>query len=184
MILCINLYIVFKIVDTNTERNLGPNQVGEIRLFSEFFSMNGFYDRDVSDSYDEKGWLKTGDLGYYDENNCIHLAGRCKDMLKYRSFKISPQKLEYILECHPAVDRAVVVGIPHHIDGEHPMAVVVLKNDGEEVSSADLKSFVDSQVEERLQLRGGIRIVEHIPLTSTGKPKRMELKRMLENTQV
>lgn len=171
-----------KIVDIATEEILGPNKTGEIRLNSNSLFMNGYYRSDESDAYDATGWLKTGDLGYYDEDECLYVLDRCKEMLKYRGFHIRPQKLEMILESHPAVEKAVVIGVTHQIEGDHPKGIVILKSGkGRDISPEDLRSFVDDQVEERMKLRAGVQIVESIPLTSTGKPKRRELKQMVES---
>ncbi|XP_044744932.1 malformin synthetase mlfA-like [Coccinella septempunctata] len=170
-----------KIVDIASQEIVGPNQIGEIRLKSKSFFMNGYYKKDSSDNFDSAGWLKTGDLGYYNEDKCFFIVGRCKELIKYQQFHIRPQKLENILESHPAVEKAVVIGITHPIDGEHPKGIVVLRKGKEDISAKDIKSFVDDQVEERLKLRGGVQIVEDIPMTSTGKPKRNELKKFLES---
>lgn len=72
------------------------------------------------------GWLRTGDLGYYDDDGELFLKGRISEFLLFRSINISPAEIESVLQTHPAVFQAAVIGIPHEIDEQHPMAVVSL----------------------------------------------------------
>lgn len=70
-------------VDPETEENLGFNEKGELRLKTEC-EMNGYYKMDSSDAWDADGWLKTGDIVYYDEDFCFYVVDRIKEMLKFR----------------------------------------------------------------------------------------------------
>lgn len=73
--------------------------------------MNGYYRQDSSRCFDEYGWLKTGDLGYYDEYQCFYIIDRIKELIKYRGWHVQPQILENILLNHPLVAVTVVVGM-------------------------------------------------------------------------
>jgi acyl-CoA synthetase (AMP-forming)/AMP-acid ligase II len=73
------------------------------------------------------GWLYTGDLGYFDEDGYIYLAGRARDFIKRGGEMVSPEEVERVLETHPAVDEVAVVGVPDADWGERVQAVVVLK---------------------------------------------------------
>lgn len=84
-------------VDPETEKICGPNQNGELRVKSDF-TMNGYFGRDSSESYDEEGWLKTGDIVYYDEDEFLFVVDRIKDLLKYRSWHVAPAMLEKVLK--------------------------------------------------------------------------------------
>ena len=70
------------------------------------------------------GWLRTGDLAYYDENGEIFIVDRMKEVMIYHNHRVSPTEIEEVLGAHPDVMEAVVVPIPHEIDGERPMAFV------------------------------------------------------------
>lgn len=72
------------------------------------------------------GWLCTGDLGYYDEDGEIFLIDRLSEFLLFRSVTISPAEIEYVLATHPAVLEVAVIGIPHEVNEQHPMAIVSL----------------------------------------------------------
>ncbi|MFE0423895.1 class I adenylate-forming enzyme family protein, partial [Streptomyces sp. NPDC058953] len=73
------------------------------------------------------GWLRTGDMGYFDENGFLFLVGRAKDMLIYKGYNVYPQPLEELLCSHPAIAQASVVGRPHPESGEIPVGFVVLR---------------------------------------------------------
>lgn len=70
------------------------------------------------------GWLRSGDLGYYDEDGELYIVGRISDFILFRSVNVSPAEIEAVLQNHPAVFQAAVIGMPHEIDEQRPMAVV------------------------------------------------------------
>ncbi|KAK4872988.1 hypothetical protein RN001_015017 [Aquatica leii] len=171
------LGVNYKIVDMETGEALGANQKGELRIKTEL-QLSGYYNMDSSDIWDEDGWLKTGDYGYYDDDCCFYIIDRIKEMFKYQYFHIVPAVLESILMTHPAVFRAVVIGIPHEIDEHHPMAVVQLKKKAN-VSEDEIVKYLENRVEDRQRLRGGVKFVENFPLTPSRKVNRWKLKQMV-----
>ncbi|KAF5282437.1 hypothetical protein FQA39_LY17552 [Lamprigera yunnana] len=173
--------ISYKVVDPLTEKVLGPNEKGELRLQTEL-QLSGYYNADSSDAWDKHGWLKTGDYGYYDEDCCFYIVDRIKEMFKYRYWHIVPAVLEHILMVHPDISRAVVIGIPHETDGHHPMAVVKVKDSTKDLTVEEITKYMEDRVEDRQRLRGGIIFVDNFPLTPSGKVNRRALKKMiLEN---
>ncbi|XP_045464647.1 4-coumarate--CoA ligase 1-like [Harmonia axyridis] len=172
-----------KIVNTETGELLGPNENGELRIKSDFL-MVGYHQRDCSEAYDEHGWFKTGDVAYYDEFQCFYIVDRIKEMLKFRGWHVQPVMLENVLMSHPAVSGAVVVGIPDEEDGDHPMGLVVLKEDFFDIDPKVLEVFVEERVQDRQRLRAGVKIIDHIPITNTGKIKRLFLKNCVINGEI
>ncbi|GJQ77869.1 hypothetical protein Trydic_g16122 [Trypoxylus dichotomus] len=160
--------IALKIVDPDTEEDLGLNQWGEIRILTPGLC-NGYYNQDSSDMLDKAGYLKTGDIGYYDEDNLVHVCDRIKDMFKYQSWHIVPLSLENVIYEHPAVKETIVIGIPNEIDGHIPMALVVLNDDFSSISAEEILNFANTKLLEREQLRGGLKIVKELPKGTTGK---------------
>nr|XP_023017953.1 4-coumarate--CoA ligase 1-like isoform X1 [Leptinotarsa decemlineata] len=169
----------WKVVDLDTEKPLGPNHEGELRIKSHKV-MNGYYKMDSSSAFDEEGYLKTGDIVRYDEENCFYIVDRIKEIFKYRGWHILPAMLEEVLLTHPAVKEAAVVAIPHKIDGDHPMGLVVLFEGHDDVTSEEIESFFNSKVADSQKLRQGVRIVEELEKTVTGKIKRRTLSRMVK----
>lgn len=144
--------------------------------------MNGYHNMDSSTAYDGEGWLKTGDVAYFDEDFCFYVVDRIKEMLKYRSWHVVPALIEGILLTHPAVSAAVVVGIPDEEDGEHPMACVILKPGVGGVSEEELRKYVDERVDDRKRLRAGVMFLKSFPTTATGKINRRQI-RMLHDSK-
>ncbi|GJQ77864.1 hypothetical protein Trydic_g16117 [Trypoxylus dichotomus] len=165
-----------KVVDIQTGKIVGPNQKGELRLKTDY-QMSGYYNADSTNAWDSDGWIKTGDICYYDEDRCFYIVDRIKELIKYRGWHVSPAMLEGILLKHPAVKMAVVIGIPHELDNEHPLALVMLKEENKNgICEDSLKKFLDDQVDDNKKLRAGVRFIESIPQTSSGKVKRYQLK--------
>lgn len=72
------------------------------------------------------GWLHTGDWGALDDDGYLYLKGLKKDMLIRAGLNVYPREIELVLEEHPAVREAAVVGVPDRVRGEEPKAFVVL----------------------------------------------------------
>lgn len=87
------------------------------------------------------GWLRTGDLGYYDDDGELFIVGRISDFILFRSINVSPAEIETVLQSHPAVFEAMVIGMPHEIDEQHPMAIVSLLP-GKTVGIAIISNYI------------------------------------------
>ena len=115
-----------RIVD-DEERDLPAGQVGEIIGRSEAM-MKGYWD--LPKETEEKlkgGWLRTGDLGRFDEAGYMYVVERKNDMIISGGVNIYPREIEEVLYQHPAVFEASVIGIPDEYWGESVKAVIVLK---------------------------------------------------------
>lgn len=170
-------------VDSESEEALGPGKKGELRLKTKY-EMNGYYDRDSSEAWDEQGWLRTGDVAFYDENYCFYIVDRIKEMLKFQSFHVPPAVIENVLLNHPKVASAVVVGVPHDEDGDHPLGIISLKNPDDKIDLIEIEKFVEDKLDDRHRLRAGVKIMAKIPVTATGKIKRSDLKKMVLNNEI
>jgi long-chain acyl-CoA synthetase len=92
-----------KILDLNTGETLGPNQKGEVAIRSPVMC-SGYWNRaDENAKTFIGGWLRTGDVGHYDENGFIFISGRIKETFKYfnnhvrQSVSITSMKAEYVV---------------------------------------------------------------------------------------
>jgi acyl-CoA synthetase (AMP-forming)/AMP-acid ligase II len=112
-------------------------QIGEIAIRTERL-MRGYYGQAQSPLQD--GWLRTRDLGWVDEDGYVYLAGRASDLIIRGGENIAPDEVEQVLESHPGVDEAAVVGVPDEEWGERVAAVVVLR-EGASVSADDLIEY-------------------------------------------
>ncbi|XP_065091160.1 luciferin 4-monooxygenase-like [Ochlerotatus camptorhynchus] len=168
-----------KVVDPETGKILGPNQRGEL-CFKGSLIMKGYVGKEHA--IDQDGWLHTGDVGYYDDDEDFFIVDRIKELIKYKGFQVPPAELEAILLKHPKVKDAAVIGIADERVGELATAFVV-KEDGEEVSGEEIVKFVAEQVSPQKKLHGGVRFIDAIPKTPTGKILRRELRELAKNTR-
>jgi acyl-CoA synthetase (AMP-forming)/AMP-acid ligase II len=121
----------------------------------------------------EGGWLRTGDLGKFDDDGYLKIVDRLKDLIKFRGYSVYPSEVERVLLTHPGVAEACVVGIPDTMDGEIPVAFLVFKP-GAPQDITDLPKFVEPRLASFKRPRR-FHIVSEIPKNAVGKP----LKRVL-----
>lgn len=83
-------YISTKIRDLDTGKSVGPNEVGELCVKGSMV-MEGYYKNEeaTKNSFDEDGWLLTGDLAYYDQDEYFYIIDRLKELIKYKGFQVS-----------------------------------------------------------------------------------------------
>ncbi len=87
---------------------------------------------------DGKIWLHTGDAGHIDENGIVYFSGRFKRIIVSSGFNLYPSRIEEVLETHPKVKTACVIGIPHPYKMKVAKAYIILND--EETPSAKLKA--------------------------------------------
>jgi long-chain acyl-CoA synthetase len=119
------------------------------------------------------GWLRTGDIGYCDEDGFVFLVDRAKDLIIVSGFNVFPAEVEDVLLSHPGVTEAGVVGVPHPHTGEAVKAFVVLA-DGEDI---DEESLIDHARDylARYKCPSKIVIVDQLPRNAAGKLLRRSL---------
>ncbi|KAL0119141.1 hypothetical protein PUN28_009623 [Cardiocondyla obscurior] len=168
-----------RLVDITTQQDIDTvGQTGELWLKGPHI-MKGYLDDEAStkNTINEDGWLKTGDIAYFDEDFDFYITDRLKELIKVKGFQVPPAELEALLRMHPDVEEAGVIGIPHARHGEVPKAFVVT-NKGKKPTEDDIKNFVKGKVSDYKQLEGGVTFVDEIPKNPSGKILRTKLKQM------
>lgn len=125
----------------------------------------------------EDNWLRTGDIGHFDETGLFYISDRLKELIKVNANQVAPAELEGILREHPDILDAVVIGVSHPKCGEVPKAFVV-KRPESNITEEIIQQFVAKQVIKYKQLTGGVQFVEQIPKTATGKILRREIRKL------
>ena len=120
-----------------------------------------------------EGRLRTGDVGYMDEDGYIFLIDRIKDLIISGGFNVYPRMVEEAVQEHPAVEEVAVAGVPDRHRGEVVKAFVVLR-DGEVLTAADLRGFLKERLAP-FEVPRKVEFVEEIPKTLIGKPLRRAL---------
>lgn len=119
-------------------------------------------------------FMRTGDVGRFDEDGFLVLGDRKKDMIITGGFNVYPSDLEAELAKHPAVAEAAVVGVPSREWGETPAAFVVMRN-GASVDAEDLRQWLNARVGKTQRL-SYCRIVPSLPRSSIGKVLKRQLR--------
>lgn len=164
-----------RIVDQETREPVSPDEPGEIvirgpTVFKEYYE-NTTQTREAF----EGQWFKTGDVGYLDEVGELHVVDRIKNIIIRGGQNIYPGDIEDRIHTHPAVEDVAVVGEPHDVYGEVPVAYVTVRPDDEcDGTEADLinhceAALVDFKVPEE------VHIVDELPRGETGKILKEEL---------
>ena len=151
-----------------TERDMAPGEQGMV-LFKSPNLFSGFVDpRDNVNAFTPDGWLATGDLGWIDAQERLHLTGRSKDLIIRGGHNIDPKTIEDALGAHPAVQICAAVGAPDAYAGELPVLFATLVP-GSTVSEAELLAFAAARVDEGPARPKSVTIIDSMPVTNVGK---------------
>ncbi|KAI6184539.1 AMP-binding enzyme [Aphelenchoides bicaudatus] len=163
-----------KIVDVVNKKELPRGQTGEICVRGPNV-MLGYLNRPkaTAETLDTDGWLYTGDIGYLDENNCLYIVDRLKELIKVKGLQVAPAELEAVLLTHPLVGDCAVIGISDAKTGEAPKAFIVKKS--KDLTAESIHQFLKGKVAEYKQLKA-IEFVQAIPRSPSGKILRRELR--------
>ena len=155
---------------------LAPGGVGEI-VGRSGIVMSGYHNRPEATaeamwtSPEGHRYVRTGDIGRFDEDGFLLLMDRKKDVIISGGFNIYPSDLEDVLRAHPGVADAAVVGVASEVWGETPVAFVV----GDGVAAAELLAYVNARVGKSQRL-AGLRLVDALPRSAIGKLLKRELR--------
>lgn len=125
------------------------------------------------------GYFKTGDVGHQDKDGNFYITDRVKELIKYKGFQVPPAELEGLLISHPMVNDVAVVGIYNKDQAtEVPRAYIVPAPgvEGSPKSAQDIMQWLQAKVANHKRLRGGVRFVNEIPKSASGKILRRLLK--------
>ena len=122
-------------------------------------------------------WLMTGDTAKMDSEGYLHFVGRDDDVITSAGYRIGPGEIEDCLIKHPAVAMAAAVGVPDPERTERVKAFVVLNagHTGDETLAAEIQTFVKTRLAAHEYPRE-VAFVESLPMTTTGKIMRRELR--------
>ncbi|KAK1575295.1 hypothetical protein Q3G72_004249 [Acer saccharum] len=163
-----------KIVDPITGEALFPGKEGELWLRGPNI-MKGYVgdDKATAEALDSEGWLKTGDLCYFDSQGLLFIVSRLKELIKYKAFQVPPAELEHLLLSIPEIADAAVIPYPDEDVGQIPMAFVVRKLESN-ITESQVIEFIAKQVAPYKQIRR-FAFINSIPRSHAGKILRREL---------
>ena len=172
---CAIPYCELRIADVDDASKTMPRgEVGELMVRGPIVMIGYFGDEEKTrETLEPDGWLHSGDLGTMDEDGCVCIVDRKKDMILTGGYNVYPAEIERVLAAHPDVALAAVGKQPDEMKGEIAKAYVVLKEGvtGTEQNMIDFcrKSLAAYKCPRKVQF------VDDVPKTSTGKIMRREL---------
>ena len=121
----------------------------------------------------QNGWLKTGDIGYIDENGYVTITDRKKDMILVSGFNVYPNEVEGVVMTHPGVAECAVIGVPDEKSGEAVRLVIVRKDPN--LTKEDIIAYCKTQLT-GYKRPHQIEFRDSLPKTPIGKILRRELR--------
>ncbi|PQE22356.1 long-chain-fatty-acid- ligase protein [Rutstroemia sp. NJR-2017a WRK4] len=174
-----------KVVDSNLS-TLPPGSSGEL-LVSGYSVFQGYYKNPektneaiIKDSQGRE-WLRTGDLVTIDTLGRCTIIGRVKDMIKRGGENIFPSDIEQVLESHPGIKAAAVIGVQDPYWGEI-VGAFVQRNQGFEIDEKGLKSWLRTRIaphkvpERYFWIGEGSGLPDSLPVNATGKIEKVKLR--------
>ena len=139
----------------------GPNVIG------------GYYNRPEAnaETFTADGWFRTGDLGSFDDDGYLRLAGRSKELIITGGFNVYPREVEEVLSTHPGVREVAVVGRESEAWGEEVTAVIVADR---EISVDDLRAHAARELAS-YKVPKRIEFADQLPRNAMGKIVRGEI---------
>jgi fatty-acyl-CoA synthase len=169
-----NFFVDARVVD-ESNRPLGPNQVGELVLKGPSFCSGYFNLPDaMGEVVDEDGWFHTGDLARYDDEWYFTIVDRKKDMFISGGENVYPAEIEQALYRHPAVHQCAVIGVPDARWGEAGLACVVLKP-GASAAPDELIAFLRGQLA-GYKVPKSVEFLDALPVSAAGKILKRDLR--------
>lgn len=153
--------------------NNDSSKLGEILIHGKNVIKN-YWNNPNADKNLEDGWLRTGDVGYLDEENYLFLKGRNDDVINIGGEKVIPHEIEDIIKQISEVEDAVVFGIHHEIFGQ-TIKLNVLKKENTDLDKSKILSYCMKNLE-KFKIPSKIEFVDKIPKNEYGKVKRYMLK--------
>ncbi|KAK6621313.1 hypothetical protein RUM43_011619 [Polyplax serrata] len=166
----------FKISSLETGEALPQGKEGELCAWGPQI-MKGYLNRpeETQSTFDKDGWLKTGDIAYYDEDGDFFIVDRLKNLIKVKGFQVAPAELEEAILENPKIKDVAVIGIKHKEHGEVPRAFVVVK-EGEKVTTEEVEQMISKRMSSYKHLKGGVRFIDDMPRNAAGKIVRKDLQ--------
>ncbi|MFE0154431.1 class I adenylate-forming enzyme family protein [Nonomuraea sp. NPDC059007] len=158
----------------DASRTAPPGTPGELLVRGPLVMLGYFGDDEAtSETIDQDGWLRTGDIAYEDDTGHLFIVDRRKDMIITAGYNVYPAEIERVLAAHPAVAMVAVGPIPDEVKGETARAYVV-PSGGAATTPEELIEYCRARLA-AYKLPRSIQFVTALPQTSTGKIMRRKL---------
>jgi len=164
------------IMAENQPEFLPAHSVGEIVIQGDNVTL-GYLNNDEANakSY-TKGWFRTGDQGYLDDDGYLFITGRIKEIINRGGEKISPREVDEVVLAHPGIEQVLTFAVPDEVLGEDVGIAIVLKD--ENITEREIKRFAAQKLTPH-KVPNYVKILSEIPKGPTGKLQRIGLAKKL-----
>lgn len=155
--------------------SLPPGEPGEVCIAGPNITA-GYWKRPdaTAEAMTEDGFLRTGDIGYMDEEGWVYIVDRTKDMILCSGYNVYPRLIEEAIYEHPSVEEVSVIGIEDPYRGQAPKAFIKLKAGAPTLAFTELQAFLASRLGKHERL-AAMELREALPRTPVGKLSKKEL---------
>jgi long-chain acyl-CoA synthetase len=168
-----------RVVDPDTMEDVPQGTTGELIVTSEYIP-KGYWNNpeETAKAYvelDGQVWYRMNDFVRMGEDGQLYYIDRSADVIKCKGFRVSCSEIEAVLQDHPAVIGACVIGVPDRKVGERIKAFVVLKPDARGVGGNELTKFCRDRLA-AYKIPGYIEFRDMLPKSKVGKLLRREIR--------
>jgi long-chain acyl-CoA synthetase len=156
----------WKVVDEN-DNELPIGEIGELVVRGPGVMKEYYKDPETTSKAMRGGYLHTGDMAKLDEDGCIYIVGRKKEVIKRGGINIFPSEIENVLYGHPDIAEAAVVSVPDELFMEEIRATIVLKSEAE-ANIEDIRSYCEDKLA-KYKVPKYIELWDELPKGNTGK---------------
>lgn len=165
--------VEIRIVDEKG-RDTAPGEAGEILYRSGTIMKEYYGDRERTAQVIKDGWFYSGDIGYLDKDGEIIVMDRKNELISTGGEKVYPREVEEILESHPKIEHACVIGVPDETWGNVVRAIIVL-HEGLMTTQEEIIDWCRDKMTGFKKPKSVI-IVDSLPLSPVGKVMRSQVK--------
>jgi long-chain acyl-CoA synthetase len=172
---------IAKVVDPEEIKPVPPEDGGELLVSSDYsYPLGGYLDNpaETAETFvelDGRNWCRTGDFVRMSADGDIEFIDRRADLIKHKGYRVSAARVESVLQDHPAVVAACVIGVPDPVAGEQVKAYVILKQDVRGVTAYDLAKHCREQLLP-YEVPDYIEFRDMLPKSKVGKLLRREMR--------
>ncbi|MFG2179965.1 AMP-binding protein [Streptomyces abikoensis] len=169
-------HIEVKITDPADGTTVPRGEPGEL-CTRGYSVMLGYWDdpERTAEVVDAERWMHTGDLAVMDEDGCVRIVGRIKDMIIRGGENVYPREIEEFLHTHPKISDVQVIGVPDEKFGEEIMACVILRDPADTLTRDELARYCRGRLA-HYKVPRHLRLMDAFPMTVSGKVRKVELR--------
>ena len=140
-------------------------------------NFKGYYNNEEAsrNALDSDGYIKTGDIGFFNDDGVLFIIDRKKEIFKYRGFHVNPSEIENLIYSIQGVKIVTVVALPD-LYRTSMAAAAIVKNLNSPLTTDEVLEFVTSQLPAYKHLHGGTFFFDELPMTPNGKILKREVK--------